>query len=239
MRTYADDFNKYATRLSPDLIRKVFVSLPRLLGQKFMPVNVDRELRSRAIHNALGALCNARLCHRVRASSGQGVPLAADAKGRTQKILLNYPGVANALTGLVLRSTAEIEELVLSNVGGIAEQAVGQLLRARGPGFMDHDLFYYVREGRRGAAEVDYLVQIRSQVVPLEVKAGAVGSLRSLHGFAARTGCPLAVRTCSTVPRIDEVDAPLPGGGRSRYRLLSIPSYLVEQSERLATRSNP
>jgi hypothetical protein len=69
-------------------------------------------------------------------------------------------------------------------------------------------------------------------VLPIEVKAGKAGTLKSLHRFVAERGLPLALRVNSARPLVQVVSATT-GAGPARFRLLSIPAYLVEQSARL------
>lgn len=44
------------------------------------------------------------------------------------------------------------------------------------------ELYYFLREGKSGNAEVDYLLPIEDRVIPIEVKAGAAGILWSYPG---------------------------------------------------------
>ena len=76
-----------------------------------------------------------------------------------------------------------MEELDLINKGGIAEQAVGQLLRTTFPFYQEPALYYRVSTDKGASAEIDYVIQHGSKVMPVEVKAGSSGSLKSLHHF--------------------------------------------------------
>ena len=77
--------------------------------------------------------------------------------------------------------------------------------------------------------------------MPVEVKAGAAGSLRSLHQFLARgepsrrTASPLALRFDLNPPSLSEPQVSLTDGTSRTlsYRLLSLPLYMVEQAERV------
>ena len=68
--------------------------------------------------------------------------------------------------------------------------------------------------------------------LPIEVKAGASGGLKSLHQFVAEKEVPLAVRFDATPPSIQTVRTSVQRG-RSRtevaYRLISLPLYLVDR----------
>ena len=75
------------------------------------------------------------------------------------------------------------DDLMKVNAGAVAEQFVGhELLSYRDP-YQPASLYYWVREARNSSAEVDYLIACGSQVIPVEVKAGKTGTLRSMHLF--------------------------------------------------------
>ena len=68
---------------------------------------------------------------------------------------------------------------------------------------------------------------------PVEVKAGATGSLRSLHQFIREKSSGLAVRFNDDPPSLLQDARKLPDGTTVRYELLSLPLYLVGQTRRL------
>ena len=56
------------------------------------------------------------------------------------------------------------------------------------------ELFYWAREARGSSAEVDYLAVRAGKILPVEVKSGAAGALRSLHLFLKEySNCPMGV----------------------------------------------
>ncbi len=66
----------------------------------------------------------------------------------------------------------------------------------------------------------------------MEVTAGASGSLKSLHQFVARKGARVAVRFDAAAPSVQTVQTVARDRGRRsevRYRLISLPLYLVER----------
>ncbi len=84
----------------------------------------------------------------------------------------------------------DLDRVIWANKGGLAEQFVGQHLRCLFRPFEDPRLFYWQRtEGRQG--EIDYIMQQGSSIVPIEVKAGAAGSMKSLHIYMVE-GLPVA-----------------------------------------------
>ena len=96
--------------------------------------------------------------------------------------------------GLDPTSIEAMDAVRLVNEGGIAEQYVGQQLAALSGGEQPPALHYWLRHTRRGNAEVDYVISNGDWIVPVDVKAGRSGSLKSLLQFAYEKRPPLAVR---------------------------------------------
>jgi hypothetical protein len=237
INTFIDDYNKYSKRVPPDRLHKVMMAAPRLIGQKFMFSNVDRGENAKAIKQALELLCSARICHRIIHSAGRGLPLVAQENEKKFKVNFLDTGLVSALQGLVLKSTKEIQELIRINSGGISEQAVGQLLRTRSMKFIDAHLNYYVRESRGSEAEIDYLIQHDASIIPVEVKSGATGSLKSLHQFMSERNFKIAVRINSEKPAVTKINVKTSTGNIAKYSLISIPFYMTEEIDRLINNS--
>ena len=229
--TYRDDFGKYGP--SRDRMRMVFDRLPRLVARKFKYVDVSREHRAAEIGTALEHLCMARVVCKVFRTAANGVPLAADVNERFFKCLHVDVGLMCAALGLDLLDLEREGDPTLVNRGAVAEQFVGQhLLYAEAP-YRTPALHYWARENRNAAAEIDYVVAVGSRVVPVEVKAGATGSLRSLQQFVREKSSRLALRLNGDRPSLLRESRKLPDGNTVRYDLLSLPLYLVGQARRL------
>lgn len=173
------------------------------------------------------------MCHKVRATRAQGIPLAAEIKERYDKIILLDVGLCSAILDLTLHEQFPLDTIELINKGGIAEQLVGQLLRTTYPLHKNPALYYWLNTDKGASAEVDYIIQHRGQVVPIEVKAGAVGKLKSLHYFMAHRQLPFAVTINSGMPCMTEVNHKDSLGNNIAYQLRSIPFYLIGQINRL------
>ena len=229
--TYRDDFGKYGA--SRDRIRMVFDRLPHLVARKFKYVEVSREHRAAEVGAALEHLCMARVACKVFRTAGNGVPLAAEINERFFKCLHVDVGLMCAALGLDLLDLEREGDPTLVNRGAVAEQFVGQhLLYAEAP-YRTPALHYWARETRNAAAELDYVIAAGSRIVPVEVKAGATGSLRSLHQFIREKSSGLAVRFNGDPPSLLRESRKLPDGTTVRYGLLSLPLYLVGQARRL------
>ena len=119
------------------------------------------------------------------------------------------------------------------NNGGMAEQLAGQLLRTIIPAYIPPSGYYWQREEKNGQAEVDYVIQHENQIIPIEVKAGTTGTLKSLHQFIKEKKRTIALRVNSDIPRLGPVQVKDAFGSSIEYTLLSLPFYLLGQVHRL------
>ncbi len=237
LQTLRDDFAKYSTRaplkVNTGRLGKVFAALPRLVGRKFMPSAVDREEKSRELKDAFQLLALARVLTPVLRTRANGIPLGAEVDERHQKVCLLDVGLYATMCGVDALAVSGRQDLTLINEGQLAEQLVGQELRACRPFNQEPALFTWIREARSSNAEVDYVFQAGGRIVPVEVKAGATGALRSLHRMVAEKNLDLGVRVCSEPLQVRDVVATLPGRPPHPFRLLSLPFYLLGELPRL------
>jgi predicted AAA+ superfamily ATPase len=230
--TYRDDFNKYSHGSLKGLVQLVFDKLPVMVGRKFKYVQVSREHRAAELARALDQLCMARVAHRVHHSSANGVPLGAEINERHFKALYLDVGLMCAalhLNVLDLRA----EDLTLVNNGAVAEQFIGQHLLYSNRYYETPALYYWVREAKSAAAEIDYLLTSEQQVLPVEIKAGTTGSLKSLHQFLKEKQRSFGLRFNADVPSLLNDSTTLTDGTAITFDLLSLPLYMVGQGRRL------
>ncbi|MFN2366883.1 MAG: ATP-binding protein [Desulfurivibrionaceae bacterium] len=233
LQTYEDDFSRYGRRIYPPRLRKVFRRLPAMVGGRLKYVQLDPEERARELADTLHLLELAQIWHRVRHSAGNGVPLGAEVKERDFKPLFLDIGLVSTSLGLSLSALETEDDLLLVNNGALAEQFVGQhLLDDRAP-YERPRLFYWHRQQKSAGAEVDYLIAHGERVVPVEVKAGATGSLKSLQVFVTEKKTPVAVRFNAMPPSVARLETAIVGREKQPYLLLSLPLYLAGQSQRL------
>lgn len=231
--TYRDDFSKYSGRISIERLEDVLQGIPRNLSKKFMYSHINSDVKAESLKKAFHLLCQARLCHRVSHTSANGLPLASEGRDKFFKAILLDCGLVSALLGLDLQDIKTIHDLHLINKGGLSEQLVGQLLRTVQPEYIEPKLYYWAREEKGASAEIDYIIQHGSRLVPVEVKAGRTGVLRSLHYFVANKEVEYAVRINGDSPSVTKVEAKTVSHQTAKYTLLSIPFYLTEQLPRL------
>lgn len=73
----------------------------------------------------------------------------------------------------------------------------------------------------------DYLLQIQGSIIPIELKSGSSGAMKSLHQFMFERRLALAVRADANPPTVMEVDVKTTQGNAVRYRLISVPIYML------------
>ena len=77
--------------------------------------------------------------------------------------------------------------------------------------------------------EIDYIIQHGNRLIPVEVKSGSSGSMKSLHQFMAEKRLDFAVRCNINRLSVDNIRVKTTLGKPVSYRLLSIPVYLTER----------
>jgi len=230
--TYRDDFSKYRKRIHAGRLGLTLDRIPNLVGRKLKYVDVSREERSKDIAQALHMLEMAQVIYQVHHSAGNGLPLRAERKLKDFKPLFLDVGLMLGALGLKLPDLVQEQPMSLHQ-GSIAEQFIGQHLLYMGEPYEMPELFYWNREKRNSAAEVDYLYPMSGKVLPIEVKAGTGGSLKSLHVFAEEKQTPLAVRFNLDRPSVVEMETNVSLGKSTRFQLLSLPLYMVSEMPRL------
>jgi len=173
----------------------------------------------------------------VHHSDANGTPLGAEADAAVFKPLFLDVGLMNAACGIRTLPQETLHDRRFVNTGKMVEQFVGQQLLAGLGGAQRPRLHYWLREGRQSNAEVDFLLEAGGAVIPVEVKAGASGALKSLHQFMALKTPPLAFRLDINPPSRQTVAVAIVIGKESRrvaYPLYSFPLYLAGQAERIA-----
>lgn len=226
--TMQADFAKYGPRRLHELMRKTYRHIAENAGRKIKFVNISREERAAEVRRALELLTLSRVVYPVVHSASNGLPLGAERDERHFKAVFLDVGLSNRLCGLDLIGT---DDLVTVNEGSLAEQFVGQQLLSMMPGFASPELFYWMREARNANAEVDFIISRQQEILPVEVKSGKTGTLRSAFQFLREKRRRYAVRFYAGPPTVEEIR--LPGQTEASVQLLSLPLYFVGQLDRL------
>lgn len=219
LTTFRKDFGKYAGKMPHEHLQTIFSKAPGLVGKWLKYSTLDPDTTAATLKNALRKLCDAGLITLVYATSGAGLPFVSHANEKKCKFLFLDIGLVKRACNLSLELIFT-DDLVLINDGMLAEQFVGQELLAYFYKEEANGLYAWKREEKSSSAEVDFLFNVDSLIVPIEVKAGAIGSLKSLKLFLTERKLPLGIRIS---------EHPL----GYEQNVLSVPLYLIEQLPRL------
>lgn len=207
INTYEDDFAKYKKRFPASSIKEVFRSVARQNGKKFIYERASNELNRLQIKNALELLTMAGMIIPVTHTSANGIPLGAQVNLTKRKYLLVDSGIFQRILGLKISDMLLEGDFDLINKGALAELAAGLELVKAAPHSQRQELYYWQREARNSQAEVDYLVQSSSKIIPVEVKSGTKGSMQSLYIFLEEKKIKNGIRTSlENFSRYEKVD---------------------------------
>lgn len=181
VRSFRDDIPKYVSGdLQTANISNLFARLPRFCGQQvtYTKLHDDDPKRNKL---SINLLRQAFIVHFVSAASPASLPLGASANENSFKPIFLDIGLAQRLCGRMPTEVINSREIVSAFDGQLAEQFVGQQLLALSSGSESGSLYYWKRHEKSSSAEVDYLLSRDGNIIPLEVKNGKSGSLKSLH----------------------------------------------------------
>lgn len=220
------DFDKYRARVPAERIRRVLASAIEQTGRKFVYADPEAGLGSRQAKESAQLLEQAKLLVRVSACHANGLPLGGDIDPKRSKLLFFDVGLYLCESGLDISDWGTGAPDVFVNRGALAELFVGLELQKMGSPFEEAALYYWHREARASSAEVDYLMPQDGRVLPIEVKSGKTGAMRSLRLLMEEKKLSLAIRASQ-----ENLSAYGP--------IRVIPLYLISEFPRLLTTAFP
>lgn len=215
---YESDFSKYSAARDVPRIHAVWKSVPLQLARenrKFVYKHLGEGARAREYELAVEWLILCGLLHRVRRISKPGIPLAAYESPSAFKLYGLDCGLLGALSRLDSRCLVEGAAVFEEFKGALTEQYVMQELLCA----TDWKIAYW--EPETGTAEVDFVLQMGQDVIPLEVKAGINLRARSLASYRTRYAPRFAMR--SSLAHLEFNDG-----------LWNIPLYLIARAGALS-----
>jgi predicted AAA+ superfamily ATPase len=217
---YMDDVEKYSARDSQiPIIRHVIQSAFHEAGNRIKMAGFGQSnYSSKEITEAMQLLEKALLLQRIYPTTATQLPLTLNLK-KSPKLQLLDTGLVNYFSGLQTEifGTKDLNSIY---GGRIIEHLVGQELLASQHStlFKPH---FWVRENKQ--SNVDFVLQHGNKIIPIEVKSGATGRLRSLHEFINLADHHYAVRLYAGDLKV-ETATTLTG---KEYRLLNLPYFLA------------
>lgn len=227
------DFAKYGTRKQQEYLQIAMRYCGRYPLRKIKYSNIDKDIRSTYLKEAISKLELSRILHKVTHSNSSRVPLTDFMKEETYKTVFMDIGFVNHLSQIEL---VDLEDIMTSNEGMLAEQFVAQELLSNSPAYMSQTLFYWTREEKSSNAEVDFLLQNRNKIFPIEVKAGKTGTLKSMQVYLHEKKLKQGIRLNLDVPNYGNFTTNIRVKNKTvelNWSLLSLPVYMTSEIKRL------
>ena len=193
LQNYKSDFSKHITPRDISRVRMLWDSIPVHLARekkKFVYRDVKTGGRASEFESALDWLINTGLVYKIPRVLTPKLPLARDQEREAFKLFMLDTGLLCAKASVDLSAFYESKARIFDDFhGAMSEQYVCQELKAS----CENPLFYWGRE--RGAAEIDFIMQYKNEIVPIEVKSERRTQSKSLKVYTAEYKPKITVRT--------------------------------------------
>lgn len=226
INAYLDDVEKYGRndtliRVIRQCIRVSFTEAGKRI--KFQHFG-QSDYKSREVAEALRALEKTFLLSLLYPTISATLPIQPDLR-KSPRLQVLETGMMNYFLGIQV-DILGTDDLNKIHQGTTIEHLVGQELLASQFNILS-SLNFWAREKKTSQAEVDYVYPFEGQLIPIEVKSGKDGSLKSLHLFMDEAPHDMALRFYSGGLTLTEVTTP---SGKP-FHLLNLPYYLASETK--------
>ena len=198
---YEQDFSKHAPNNIVPRIRQLWNNIPTQLAKenkKFIYGLVSNGARAREYELALSWLIDCGLIYQIGRVQTAKIPLSAYQDFSAFKLYLLDVGLLSAMAGIDAKTLLEGNKVFTEFKGSITEQFVLCQLKQ----CTNLNVFYWSAD--KGVAELDFITQIESNIVPIEVKAEENLQAKSLKSFVQKYDTKMNVRTSMSDYRKEE-----------------------------------
>lgn len=227
---YIEDVEKYSSQAKSKYLSHAIEHAPLFAGERITYEKFgESAFKSREMKEAFDTLERALILYRVLPSTSLRIPVLEKMR-KAPKLFFLDVGLVNFRIGFKEFFSSEQP---LNNIyrGRISEQLTAQELVSQK--YQSPGIHFWIKD--KGEAEVDFLYPAGNRLIPIEVKSGAFGKLKSLFQFMEMSDHPYAVRVYGGENKVDRLKLP---SGKEFY-LHSIPFYLLcrldEAIEQLTT----
>jgi predicted AAA+ superfamily ATPase len=219
--TYKEDVEKYSSNEKERrIIRHVMDTAPLYLDQRVKFQNFgNSNYQSREVGEALRNLDMAKVIQLIVPTTDTEIPVKPDMKKAPRMQFLDT-GIVNHVLGIQADMLA-LDDLSDTFKGAIIPHLVTQELISLNSRIVRKPNFW-VREKNQASAEVDLVFPYKNLLIPIEIKSGKIGKLKSLHQFVQRTNHPYAVRVYAGEYKIERQTSP----EGVDYLLMHLPYFL-------------
>lgn len=213
LSAYELDFSKHAPANEVPRIRMLWNGIPSQLAKdnkKFIYGLIREGARAKEYETALLWLTDCGLVHQLRRVSKPNLPLKAYEDMKAFKLFLSDIGLLSCLTDLDAATIVKGNDIFTEFKGALTEQFVLQQLKT----LQDMPVYYWTNSN--GNAEIDFVVQIKGDVIPIEAKASVNKNAKSLKVYREIFAPKLSIRT--SMADYKEQDG-----------LVNLPLYAIEE----------
>ena len=224
---YRDDFGKHAPKDVKPRIELIWDSIPAQLAKenkKFIYSKVSKGENSSTLEPAMGWLKDTGLVSMVNRISKPAMPLSSYRDESFFKLYFLDVGLLAAASNLDAKAILDGNRIFQEFKGALTEQYVQQQIIA------EFGTKPYYWTSKSGQAEVDFMVEYESGIIPIEAKAEKNLQAKSLKLFCSKHRPKVAVRTSmSHYFRQDIAFANTKDGATAKYTLIDLPLYAISQ----------
>ena len=184
---YLADMNKYTTNSEAIKIRQVFESTPLQLGRennKFIYKLVSDKARKNQYETSIEWLLSSKLLYRCNLVEKPRIPMKAYYKENYFKLYLSDVGLLSELSDMTPYDLFSPNSRLFSGI--LTENYVAQVFNT------NSIQLYYWKSGN--LAEVDFLINIKGEIIPVEVKASTNTKSKSLKTYIDKYNPSYAIR---------------------------------------------
>ncbi len=219
LMAYERDFSKHAPNEIVPRIRLVWDSIPAQLSKenkKFVYGQVKKGARAKEYELALAWLKDSGLVYRIERVTKPGIPLKGYADRDAFKLFIADVGLLAAIGDIDARTLLDGNAIFTEFKGALAEQYVLQQLVVK----KDMPIYYWSASEEGGKSEVDFVMQVSGNVIPIEVKAEENLQAKSLKAYCDKYHPAVAIRTSMS-------------DFREESWLINLPLYAIGQIENI------
>jgi uncharacterized protein len=195
LTAYKEDFSNHVPKAHIQKVVQIWDSVPYQLAKenkKFIYSQIQRGVRANAYETALEWLVKCGLVVRISRVSKPAIPLKgyANSSGAFKLFMVDV-GLLSAMSKVDVRALLEGDALFTEFKGALTEQFVCQELQTI---MGDMDIAYWANE-KPARAEIDFILQLGRQIIPLEVKSSMNLKAKSLSVYREKFKPKIEVRT--------------------------------------------
>ena len=215
LEAYENDFSKHTTNVESNRISIIWNSIPSQISRenkKFLFQAAKDGARAREYEGAVNWLKDANIVNKIYNVTKPCLPLVAYNDLSAFKLYLLDVGLLRKKTDLDSKIIIEGDKLFQEFKGALTENYILQALMAK-----RFNTFYYSFDNRY---EIDFIIQYKNEIIPIEVKSGENINNASLKVYNERNKPKIRVRL--SMRNLNKDD-----------NLINIPLFMIEYMDKL------